>query len=154
LMNAIIEANLEIGRLTEELKRLQAKDGSWRFCFDNGTITDAYMIIVLRSIQLADEPLIKQLHDRILAAQQANGSWKVYKDEEDGNLSATVEAYYALLYSGYSLKTNEPMRKAKRFILSKGGIRNTDNLLTEVILAVTGQYPWSAARLNSRHRLH
>jgi sporulenol synthase len=141
-MNVLSEVNREIQRLTDEIMRLQKEDGSWRFCFENGTLTDAYMIIVLRILQIDDETLIRQLHDRILAAQQDNGSWRVFYDEEEGNLSATVEAYYALLYTGFSKKTDESMRKAKRFILSKGGIQNITSILTQMLLAVTGQLPW------------
>ncbi len=144
-MDTMSETNSEIQRLTEELLRLQKEDGSWRFCFENGTVTDAYMIIVLRTLQEPDESLIRHLHDRIAAAQQADGSWKLFHDEEEGNLSATVEAYYALLYSGYSATSDESMRKAKQYILSKGGVRSIDSLLTIVLLAATGQYPWPAS---------
>jgi sporulenol synthase len=141
-MDTLQIVNRELLRLTEELLNRQANDGSWRFCFENGTAPDCYMIIVLRTLRIADENTIRLLHDRILAEQHENGSWKLFHDEEDGNLSATVEAYYALLYSGCSRKTDEPLRKAKRFILSKGGIRNADSLLTNAMLAATGQLPW------------
>lgn len=130
--------------MTDKLSELQAPDGSWRFCFDSGVSTDAYLIIVLRTLQMEDEHLIRQLHDRLLATQHSDGSWRVYQDEEDGNLSATVECYYALLYSGYSRETDDPMLKAKRFILSKGGLRNINAVLTKIMLAATGQYPWPA----------
>ncbi|NHN35285.1 squalene--hopene cyclase [Paenibacillus agricola] len=146
-MDVLSETNREIQRLTEEIMRMQKKDGSWRFCFENGTLTDAYMIITLRTLQMDNETLIRQLHDRILTAQQADGSWRVFFDEEEGNLSATVEAYYALLYSGYSKKTDESMEKAKQFILSKGGIQNITNVLTKVFLAATGHYPWPSSTL-------
>jgi sporulenol synthase len=131
--------------MTDKLYELQAHDGSWRFCFENGVLTDAYLIIVLRTLEMADDRVIRQLHDQLLAAQRTDGSWRVYYDEEDGNLSATVECYYALLYSGYSHETDGPMLKAKQFILSKGGLGNINGILTKVMLAVTGQYPWPTA---------
>jgi sporulenol synthase len=132
----------EIGRLADQLSGLQAEDGAWRFCFENVVSTEAYMIIVLRTLEIADEPLIRELHERLLATQHADGSWRVYPDEEEGNLSATVECYYSLLYSGYSRETDPPLAKAKKFILSKGGLQNISGVLTKVILAATGQYPW------------
>jgi sporulenol synthase len=141
-MQAFYEVNEEIRRLTAHLLQLQREDGTWRFCFDNGVSTDSYMIILLRSLQKSDESLIRQLHDRILSAQQADGAWKLFADEKDGNLSASVEAYYALLYSGYSRKTEDRLRKARQFIITKGGIRSVNGLLTKVILATTGQCPW------------
>ncbi|GFZ79607.1 squalene--hopene cyclase [Paenibacillus marchantiophytorum] len=132
----------EIHRMTGMLERVQKEDGSWRFCFENGILTDAYLIIVLRTLEQPQETLIRQLHDRIRSQQEANGAWKVYQDEEDGNLDATVDAYYALLYSGYSQKTDEPMLKAARFILSKGGLQQVKTVLTHAFLAATGQSPW------------
>jgi sporulenol synthase len=138
-MNVSDQVNGEIGRLTDQLLEWQAQDGSWRFCFENGALTDAYMIIVLRTLEIADERLIRQLHDRLLATQHSDGSWRVYDDEAEGNLSTTVECYYALLYSGYSRETDTPVVKAKRFILSRGGLQNVSGVLTKVRLC-SGAY--------------
>ncbi|MFY0542568.1 squalene--hopene cyclase [Brevibacillus sp. H7] len=74
-------------------------------------------------------------------SQSLDGAWKLFHDEEEGNLSATVEAYYALLFSGYCRNNDARMQAAKRFILSKGGLSHS-SLLTKVMLASTGQYPW------------
>ncbi|WP_159885711.1 squalene--hopene cyclase [Paenibacillus puerhi] len=134
--------NEEIQLLTKKLADLQREDGSWRFCFENGTSTDAYMIVVLRTLELPYEALIRSLHDRIAERQQDNGAWKVYPDEDEGNLAATVDAYYAMLYSGYSRHSDEAMRKAARFIAAKGGIKRAESVLTKVFLAATGSYPW------------
>lgn len=139
------EANEEVRRLTKKLEGLQRQDGSWRFCFENGILTDAYMIIVLRTLELPYETIIRKLHDRIASEQQDNGAWKVYPDEEEGNLSASVDAYYAMLYSGYSHKTDESMRKAARFIQSKGGLKQVNTVLSKAFLAATGQYPWPSS---------
>lgn len=131
----------EINRIVKLLQETQSTDGSWRFCFESGPITDAYMIILLRSLDIREESLIRKLAERIASLQQANGSWKLFNDEKDGNLSATIEAYYALLFSGYHNQINPHMLSAKQFILSKGGITEADPL-TKVILSATGQYPW------------
>lgn len=132
----------EIRRMTAQLLELQQEDGTWRFCFDMGVSIDAYMIVLLRSLEWTDESLIRRLHDRIAAAQSEDGSWKLYADEAGGNLSVTVEAYYALLYSGYSRKTDDRLMRAKRFIVAGGGIRRMNGLLTKTMLAATGQYRW------------
>nr|WP_216367170.1 squalene--hopene cyclase [Geobacillus sp. MR] len=123
------------------LKRSQAADGSWRFPFETGISTDAYMIILLRTLDINDEPLIQALVERIESRQEANGAWKLFADEGDGNVTATVEAYYALLYSGYRQPTDRHMQKAKRRILDMGGLDRV-HLFTKVMLALTGQYPW------------
>lgn len=135
----------EIERMTTALIEQQRQDGSWRFCFENGTAIDAYVIILFRVLDVPNEALIRQLHDRILAAQQPDGCWRLFTDEEEGNLSASVEAYYALLYSGYSRTTDESIQRARRYILSKGGLGKITNILTKAILSITGQRKWPAS---------
>jgi len=142
VLNAVDE---EIKRLTTALIEQQRQDGSWHFCFENGTSVDAYVIVLFRVLNIPNEELIRQLHDRILAAQQPDGCWRLFADEEEGNLSASVEAYYALLYSGYSQTADESIQRARRYILSKGGLAKVTNILTKAILAVTGQRKWPAS---------
>lgn len=142
MSNILRTVNEKIKGLTTHLIHKQQEDGSWHFCFENGIVIDAYVIILFRILNVDNETLIRNLHDRILGEQQLGGYWKLYEDEEDGNLSATVEAYYALLYSGYSGMTDEPIMRAKRYIQSKGGIGKVTSTLTRVILAATGQRKW------------
>ncbi|BAU28520.1 sporulene cyclase [Aneurinibacillus soli] len=136
------QVETEINRLITVVKNHQANDGSWRYCVEGSVMTDAYMIILLRTLNINNEDLIRRLTERVASKQEQNGAWKLFYDEEGGNLSATVEAYYALLFSGYHKKSDENMQAARHFILSRGGITEV-NLLTKVMLALTGQYPWS-----------
>jgi sporulenol synthase len=99
------------------------------------------MIILLRTLELNDEDLVKSLVERIVSKQEQNGAWKLFFDEEDGNITTTMEAYYALLYSGYLDKRDPDMQKAKQFILSKGGLTQV-HMFTKIMLAITGQYEW------------
>ncbi|MCR8656230.1 terpene cyclase/mutase family protein [Paenibacillus endoradicis] len=132
----------EISKLANYLINEQKSDGSWRYCFENGTIIDSYMIILLRSINSKNELIIQQLHNRIVAQQHLDGYWSLYKDEEKGNLSATIDAYYALLYSGYSKSTEDFMQRAKQYIISQGGLGASKGLLSNAVLAATGQIKW------------
>ncbi|MEH7482735.1 squalene--hopene cyclase [Neobacillus drentensis] len=127
--------------IIKKLRTDQAPDGSWDYPFETGQSTDAYMIILLRTLELNDEELIQGLVSRIISKQGENGTWKLYYDEGEGNLSATVEAYYALLYSGYVKKDDKRLRAAKRFIVSKGGFEEV-SIFTKVMLSLTGQYIW------------
>ncbi|MGF9912445.1 squalene--hopene cyclase [Paenibacillus ehimensis] len=128
-------------RLMQMLLTRQSQDGTWRFCFENGIVTDGYLILLLRSLNIKDENLIRRLANRIVSKQEADGAWKWFHDDGDGHLSATVEAYAALRYAGLP-SSDEALRRARRFILSKGGVRNVSGVLTKMILAVIGQYPW------------
>ena len=135
------DAKPEIRRLIEQLKREQTLDGSWDYPFETGISTDAYMIILLRTLDINDEDLIYQLTARISSKQETNGAWKLFHDEGEGNVSATIEAYYSLLYSGYVSKEDTRMLAAKKFILANGGLEKS-HLFTKIMLALTGQYPW------------
>ncbi|MFD7524425.1 terpene cyclase/mutase family protein [Paenibacillus chitinolyticus] len=146
-MRVMREVDHAIQSLSEWLLGKQEKDGTWKFCYDNGISTSAYLIILLRTLETEnadDEALIRRLHDSIVRTQQPDGSWKLYADESDGNLAASVEAYYALLFSGYSDDGSPSLVNARAFIRSRGGIAGVTNVLTRVILAATGQIPWPA----------
>ncbi len=145
--HTLITVEEEIGKMTASLIQQQRQDGSWHYCFENGTTIDAFIIILFRILNVPNEPLIRQLHDRILAEQLPEGCWKLYVDEGEGNLSVSVENYYALLCSGYSQSADEPIQRAKRFILSKGGLGKVTSVLTKAILAATGQRKWPAGIL-------
>ncbi|ANS75367.1 squalene--hopene cyclase [Paenibacillus yonginensis] len=142
-MNPVLTtANEAVSRMTHDLVQRQQLDGTWHFCFENGTVIDALSIILFRNLDLDNEPLIRKLHDRILAAQQPEGCWRWYADETEGNLAASIEAYFALLYSGYSQTTDEPLERAKRYIISRGGAGNSSSILTKTLLSITGQQKW------------
>lgn len=132
-----------ISRLVQQLKKNQTPDGSWDYPFETGILTDAYMIVLLRTLEMNEEELIRGLTERIVSKQQSNGAWKLYHDEVNGNLDVTVEAYYALLYGGYISQEDNRLLAAKKFIVTNGGIEET-HMLTKIMLAVTGQYTWPA----------
>ncbi|MFZ7942198.1 squalene--hopene cyclase [Neobacillus sp. 19] len=127
--------------IIDMLRKDQSPGGSWGYPFETGISTDAYMIILLRTLEIKDEDLIKGLTKRILSRQEKNGAWKLFYDEGDGNLTATVEAYYALLYSGYYQNEDTRLRSAKNFILANGGLEES-GMYTKIMLALTGQYKW------------
>ncbi|WP_160720939.1 terpene cyclase/mutase family protein [Bacillus sp. USDA818B3_A] len=137
----MIDTKKGIDWIIDNLRKDQSPAGSWDYPFETGISTDAYMIILLRSLEINDEELIQGLTKRILSKQEKNGAWKLFFDEGDGNLSATVEAYYACVYSGYYPKNDKRLLAAKRFILANGGIEEV-SMFTKIMLAITGQYTW------------
>jgi len=130
-----------MSQLVQQLKNEQTPEGTWEYAFETGISTDAYMIILVRTLEIDDEDLVRELTERILSKQNKDGAWKLFHDEGEGNLSATVEAYYSLLYSGYVGKEDYRLLAAKKFILTNGGIEKS-HMLTKIMLASTGQYPW------------
>ncbi|WP_059173497.1 prenyltransferase/squalene oxidase repeat-containing protein [Bacillus sp. FJAT-27445] len=130
-----------IRQLVGRLRQDQSPRGSWEYPFETGITTDCYMIILLRSLEINDEKFIRKLAERILSRQGRNGAWKLFYDEGEGNVSATLEAYYALLYSGLFEKSDERLAAARRFVVENGGIARA-HLFTKVMLAMTGQMKW------------
>ncbi len=141
VIRMILDVENEMKRIINIVKNDQSANGSWVYPFETGIKTDAWMIILLRSLEINDEALIQSLVRRIVSKQEENGAWKLFDDEKNGNLTATVDAYYALLYSGYHQKNDKEMLAAKRQILALGGIENV-HLFTKIMLALTGQYKW------------
>ncbi|RHW42887.1 squalene--hopene cyclase [Neobacillus notoginsengisoli] len=130
-----------IDTLIEQLKQSQSPKGSWDFPFETGIATDCYMIILLKTLEIDDDNLIRGLAERILSRQEKNGAWKLFFDEGEGNLTATLEAYYALLFSGFVQKNDGRLRAARRFIQRSGGIEQA-HMFTKIMLALTGQMKW------------
>ncbi|ADU32386.1 terpene cyclase/mutase family protein [Evansella cellulosilytica] len=128
-------------QLIEDVRVKQLNDGQWKFPCESGPLTDAYMIVLLKLIDTRHEHLIKQLVDRLLYTQANNGAWKLYEDEKDGNISATIEAYTALLFSRKIDEHDERLVKAKRFIYRNGGLKAA-HVSTKFFLALNDLYPW------------
>ncbi|MGM9928506.1 MAG: squalene--hopene cyclase [Bacillus sp. (in: firmicutes)] len=124
-----------------ELKALQTKNGSWAFNFEGPVLTDSFTIIVLKTLQIPARDIFSQLVERLVALQQQNGSWKLHSDETDGNLSATIQVYTALLLSGQYVREDSIMQRAEAFIERKGGVKKA-HFMTKMLLAVNGLYAY------------
>ncbi|MFD1676755.1 prenyltransferase/squalene oxidase repeat-containing protein [Alicyclobacillus fodiniaquatilis] len=114
--------------------------GCWTDCFDTGVMPDAQTVICLYLLGVDDDDWITILLQRLLEAQRPDGTWGVYPGDE-GDLSTTVECYYALQLHGAWSGLPERQAQAKQFILRQGGLKRCRNL-TKVILAIGGEIPW------------
>ncbi|MGA9288039.1 MAG: squalene--hopene cyclase, partial [Anaerobacillus sp.] len=134
------EIDERINQLVQKALSTQWEDGAFRLCFENSLLTDAMMIVLIRTLELPEERILENLVGRILTKQSRVGCWKLYDDEE-GNLSATVLAYHSLLFSGKVSRDQEQMKKAERYIMKWGGIEQADSM-TKVFLALNGHMEW------------
>lgn len=129
-------------RIVEKLLLEQSLEGTWEYPFETGILTDCYMIILFRTLdEKNEEELIRSLVRRILKEQYTDGAWRLFYDVGNGHLSLTVNAYYALLLSGYVKKESASLLKAKQFIIANGGIQET-NSFTKALLSLTGNIEW------------
>lgn len=131
-----------IDKLVNQLIKQQQENGSWNYCFESGTMTDAYMLLLMQILTIKDKKLEDALVERILNKQAKKGVWKLYADEKGGNLSATIESCLALLYTGVKRPDDPAMVKANQLISSKGGVQQASSL-TKAVLALLGHLKWS-----------
>ncbi|KAJ5335519.1 hypothetical protein N7452_007922 [Penicillium brevicompactum] len=143
------QSQQQLVRKTEHALQLAARysfntrheDGHW--CGElksNATITAEY--VMLRQALGLDLSLDKkELIAWFLSEQNENGSWAI-APEYPGDISVTTEAYLALKLLG--VDTDQmPMRKARQFILSVGGVAKV-RIFTRIYLATFGLFPWKA----------
>ncbi|WP_139891892.1 squalene--hopene cyclase [Bacillus sp. D386] len=135
------KSNVEkyIASKLERLEKTQNQSGSWTFNFEGSSLTDCFMILLIRTLGIDEEELMHQLVKRLLRTQNDNGSWSIYPDEKDGNLSTTVQSYTALLVSGKFTRMDEEMKRAEQFIIKHGGVSKS-HFMTKMMLAVNGMY--------------
>ncbi len=130
-MNLISRLTQKQSLLTEQLIRYQQEDGSFRLCFESGTMTDAYMLLLLSHFN-QEYTLQKKIAHRLLRTQSEHGYWKLHEDDL-GHLSSTIEAYTALYVSGFAKKSDSSMKAAESFIVKKRRCRKCTHCHKDVI---------------------
>jgi squalene-hopene/tetraprenyl-beta-curcumene cyclase len=114
----------------------------WAELESNVTITAEY--IMLHRFLGLDESKVPQMAADILHRQLPNGGWSVWFGD-GGELSTSVEAYFALKIAGIS-PVDPRMAKARDFILARGGALKT-RVFTRIFLALFGQISWDGIPL-------
>ncbi|GLI35420.1 squalene--hopene cyclase [Desulforhabdus amnigena] len=110
----------------------------WAELESNVTITAEY-IMLLHLLEISEPEKERSMVKYLLHEQTSNGSWGLcYGD--GGDISTTIEAYFALKLAGED-PDSEPLRRARGFILSKGGIESA-RVFTKIWLALFSQYDW------------
>jgi len=109
----------------------------WAELESNVTITAEYiMLFHFLGIVTAKE---HKMANYILGKQTTEGAWTLWPGGP-GDLSTTIEAYFALKMTGYS-EDHPAMSKARDFILAQGGIFKS-RVFTKIFLALFGEYSW------------
>jgi squalene-hopene/tetraprenyl-beta-curcumene cyclase len=117
----------------------QHEDGYWWYELESNVTITAEYLMLLHFLGLKDRKRDRKMTYHILKNQRSDGTWSIHWGGE-GDLSTTIEAYFALKLAGHS--EDEPcLVKAKEFILKKGGIEDS-RVFTKIFLALFGEYDW------------
>lgn len=118
---------------------IQHPDGFWWAELEsNVTITSEY-VMLMRLLGISDHWKERSIVKYLLNHQTENGSWGLYYGD-GGDLSTTIEAYFALKMLGEDPQS-EHLAKARAFILRNGGIESARGF-TKIWLALFAQYDW------------
>src|SRR5579863_2620945 len=136
------KVNHTIERAQQSLIKEQHREGYWQAPLEANAEMNAEYIIFNRFMELApDAELEKKLKQGLFETQQPDGSWALFPGGA-GDLSTTIEAYFALKLSEMRAG-DEPMMNSRRWIMSQGGIANAGTL-ARFYLAMMNQVAWDA----------
>jgi squalene-hopene/tetraprenyl-beta-curcumene cyclase len=131
--------DVAIQQSCEFFLREQLAEGYWWAELESNVTITAEYIMLFHFLGMVDKDREKKLANYILSKQTAEGYWTIFYGGS-GDLSTTIEAYFALKLAGYP--TDHPaMVKARTFILDKGGIIKS-RVFTKIFLALFGEFAW------------
>ena len=128
-----------IDRATHWLDRNQEPDGFWVGMLESSYCMEAEWLLAMHFLGIK-HPRERDLVATLLAAQRPDGSWESYYDAPQGDINSTVECYAALRCVGMRAD-EEPLRRARDWILAHGGLPQT-RVFTRYWLALIGEWPW------------
>ena len=118
---------------------IQYAEGFWWGELESNPTMEAEYLMLSYFLGLENKERWRKVTNYIFSRQQEDGSWAQYY-QAPGNLSTSVECYFALKLSGVSADTIA-MQKARDFILSQGGVPRA-RVFTKIWLALFGQWDW------------
>src|SRR6185369_8753271 len=128
-----------IERTRDFFFREQLPDGYWWAELESNVTITAEYIMLFHFLGMVDKQRERKMAHYILSKQTTEGAWSIWFGGP-GDLSTTIEAYFALKLAGYA--AGDPvMVNARDFILSKGGILKA-RVFTKIFLALFGEFSW------------
>ena len=118
----------------------QHADGYWWAELEANVSLTAEYIMLHRILGTIRDRQIQQARRYLIREQRPHGGWELFYGD-GGELSTTIEAYFALKLAGENTDT-EPMLRAREFILERGGLTRA-RVFTKLHLALFGAYPWA-----------
>ena len=118
----------------------QHPDGYWWGELESNPTMEAEYLMLSHFLGRKNPERWRKVANYILSKQQEDGSWGQYY-EAPGDVSTSVECYFALKLAGHPADSPE-LKRAREFIISRGGVPKT-RVFTKIWLALFGQWEWS-----------
>ena len=128
-----------ISRAQTFLLGAQYPEGYWWGELESNPTMEAEYLLLTHFLGVADPGRWRKLSNHILDKQRDDGTWGQFYGAP-GDLSTSTECYFALKLAGAS-PADPRMRRARDFIVSKGGVPNT-RVFTKIWLSLFGQWEW------------
>jgi squalene-hopene/tetraprenyl-beta-curcumene cyclase len=138
---AVAGLDESIDRAVAYFRSTQYPDGYWWAELESNVTMASEHLMLERILGIADEARTRKIARYLLDRQNSDGSWPIYYGGP-GDLSVTVEAYFALKLAGRDPSSSE-MTRAREFVLSKGG-SGRSRVFTKLWLAMFGEFDWDA----------
>jgi squalene-hopene/tetraprenyl-beta-curcumene cyclase len=138
-LEARSEAQVALERACEHLLALQDETGWWRGELQTNVTMDAEDMLLREFLGVRRTDETERSAAWIRSQQRADGTWTNFHDGP-GELSTTIEAYWALRLAG-DAPEDEHMRRAAEFVRSRGGIEQA-RVFTQLWLALFGLWSW------------
>ncbi len=134
-----VEARTALDRACERLLTMQSTEGWWKGELRTNVTMDAEDMLLREFLGIRDERGTSQSAAWIRSQQRPDGTWANFFGGP-GDLSTTLEAYWALRLAGDRADASH-MRDAAVFIRDEGGIAKA-RVFTHVWMALFGLWPW------------
>ncbi len=131
--------DLAIERTCEFFFREQLPQGYWWAELESNVTITAEYVMLFHFMGIVDKAKERKMANYLLRQQTEEGHWSLWYGGP-GDLSTTIEAYFALKLAGYPAD-HPSMVKARDFILSQGGILKA-RVFTKIFLALFGEFSW------------
>src|ERR1700727_285726 len=133
------ESQVALELACARLLSLQDEAGWWQGELQTNVTMDAEDMLLREFLGVREEQGTRRSADWIRSQQRADGTWTNFYGGP-GDLSTTIEAYWALRLAGDAVDA-EHMRIAAEFIRSKGGI-SCARVFTPLWLALLCLWSW------------
>ena len=134
------ELTESIEKAQEYLLSAQKEEGYWQGYLPTNPSMEAEYIMLTQFLNLEQSDKWEKIANYLKNQQREEGFWTNYEGGP-GDLSTTIECYFALKLAGES--PNLPhMRKARNFIMKQGGIPES-RVFTKIWLSLFEIWEWS-----------